>query len=149
MDHSGELYVVGVYILILVGIGYAFGKLNKNVNDYFRSGCKGTWWLVGMSVFISSISTKTFTGNAGAAFEAGWSPICIYIGGTIAGILSLLVVAHPFSSASRHHFPRSGSAALRPTHRAALRVLPRPDLHRVQCLLPVGTWHFHQHRLWH
>ena len=71
--------VVGGYLVLLVLISLSFRKLNHNVSDYFRSGCQGTWWLVGTSAFMSTFSAYTFTGAAGAAFEAGWSVAIIFV----------------------------------------------------------------------
>lgn len=55
-----EFFVVGTYLLFLVGIGIAFKRLNSNVDDYFRSGCQGTWWLVGVSSFMAGAGSGTF-----------------------------------------------------------------------------------------
>jgi len=47
MEPTGiEYVVVGCYLLALVGVGMVFRTFNENVSDYFRNGCKGTWWLV-------------------------------------------------------------------------------------------------------
>lgn len=73
-----EIAVIAVYLGFLVTIGLLMKGMNANVSDYFRSGAKGTWWLVGMSIFISSVSAFTFTGNAGLVYEAGWTGLVIY-----------------------------------------------------------------------
>lgn len=77
-DQKVEVVVIAVYLCFLVGLGFFLKGMNSNVSDYFRSGAKGTWWLVGMSMFISSVSAFTFTGNAGAVYDAGWTVLVIY-----------------------------------------------------------------------
>ncbi|MEL7473392.1 MAG: hypothetical protein AAGK04_08745 [Planctomycetota bacterium] len=85
-----EYAVIAGYLLALVGIGLVFRLFNKNVSDYFRSGCRGTWWLVGASAFMQLFSAWTFTGAAGAAFEAGWSVMVIFAANVVAFFLVFL-----------------------------------------------------------
>lgn len=75
-----EYLIIGAYLAFLIYLGLRVKNLSANTSDYFRSGTKATWWLVGMSTFISSVSAFTFTGNAGAMFEGGWSILAIYWG---------------------------------------------------------------------
>lgn len=84
--------VIAAYLLLLVGLGVAFTKLNKDALDYFRSGSQGTWWLIGMSGLMSGISALTFTGNAGKAYDAGLSVLVIYLGSTVGFFFQFLFV---------------------------------------------------------
>lgn len=79
MGSSLDLVIVGIYMCVLVLIGVVFGKLVKSGSDYFKAGAKGSWWMVGASMFMSGISAWTFVGNASGIFRAGWSPLAIYI----------------------------------------------------------------------
>ena len=89
-----ETYIViGAYLAFLLGMGVAQRKLNRNVSDYFRNGCQGTWWLVGSSVLMSGISCYTFTGAAGVAFESGWSVTIIFVGGAACYLVHYLFLA--------------------------------------------------------
>jgi len=88
MDRAIELTVIAVYLGFLLLVGTAFRKLNLTVSDYFRNGCRGTWWLVGGSIFMSGISAVSFTGNAGVVFEAGWSILVVYITNVVAGVIA-------------------------------------------------------------
>ena len=76
---STEYLVIACYLVALVCVGFTFRRFNENVSDYFRNGCKGTWWLVGSSAFMTAFSAWTFSGAAGAAYEAGWSVLIIYL----------------------------------------------------------------------
>ena len=53
-----EYTVIGVYLALLVAIGAVVKRFNKDDSDYFRNGCKGTWWLVGASAFICLLYTS-------------------------------------------------------------------------------------------
>lgn len=86
---QGQSYLIeGItivaYLILMVTVGIAFNRFNKSTDDFFRSGCRGTWWLVGSSSFMISFSAWTFTGAAGAAFESGWTVLFIY-GGNVFG----------------------------------------------------------------
>ena len=65
----------------MISVGFVFTRFNVNTDDYFRNGCKGTHWLVGMSTFMISFTAWTFTGAPGAAFQAGWTVFFIYMAG--------------------------------------------------------------------
>ena len=79
MDKLLEYIIIASYMCFLLLVGFVFKRLTSNVSDYFRGGCRGTWWLVGTSSFMASISAYTFTGAAGVAYEAGWSVLIIYL----------------------------------------------------------------------
>jgi SSS family solute:Na+ symporter len=91
-----EYVVVGCYLAALVGVGMVFRKFNENVSDYFRNGCKGTWWLVGSSAFMTAFSAWTFSGAAGAAYEAGWSVLVIYLANSVGFAINGLFLAKWF-----------------------------------------------------
>ncbi len=91
--HYIEWSIIGCYFGFLLLLGWYFKRQNKDVSDYFRSGCKGTWWLVGASTFMTSFSAWTFTGAAGVAFEAGWSVIIIFWGNALGFLINFLFLA--------------------------------------------------------
>lgn len=87
MDPNTLIFtVIGVYCIILIAVGYVFSKFSKSEDDYISSSGLASWWMVGVSSFMSGFSTWTFTGAAGAAFEAGWSVMWIF-GANVAGFL--------------------------------------------------------------
>ena len=88
-----DLVIVGIFLVILVGIGFVFGKLVKTGKDYFRAGTSGSWWLVGTSGFMAGISSYTFVGIAAAIYNAGWSILAIYIGGAAGFVLGAMFLA--------------------------------------------------------
>jgi len=73
-----DIIIVLTYLCFLILVGVIFSKFSKNCSDYFKAGSRGTWYLVGASMFMSGISTYTFVGNASGIFKSGWSPIAIY-----------------------------------------------------------------------
>jgi solute:Na+ symporter, SSS family len=96
VNHLIEYIVISTYLIFLLGIGFVFRKFNSNVNDYFRNGCRGTWWLVGASSFMAGISAYTFTGAAGVAYQAGWSVMIIYMANALGFLVNYLWFAVRF-----------------------------------------------------
>ncbi|WOO43567.1 sodium:solute symporter family transporter [Rubellicoccus peritrichatus] len=91
-----EWVIIGIYLVLLVIMGAWFGKLNTNTSDYFRSGQRGTWWLVGLSMVMAGTSTRTFTGNAGLGYEAGFTFLIIYWSGLLLLPVEYFVIAPMF-----------------------------------------------------
>ena len=83
------LVIIGYLILIAV-VGIVFKKFSSDTDDYFKSGSKGSWWLVGSSAFMSAFSAWTFTGAAGVAFESGFSVMIIFLGNAFGFFLNFL-----------------------------------------------------------
>jgi solute:Na+ symporter, SSS family len=88
-----QLVILAAYFVLLLGIAFAFRKLNQDGDDYFRSGSQGSWWLVGMSTYMASFSAYTFTGLAGAAYIAGFSASSNFIANVIGFALNGLFLA--------------------------------------------------------
>jgi len=85
-----EYLVIIGYLILIVLVGIVFRKFSSNTDDYFRSGAKGSWWLVGSSAFMSAFSAWTFTGAAGVAYESGFSVMIIFLGNAFGFFLNFL-----------------------------------------------------------
>ncbi|MEP6342100.1 MAG: hypothetical protein ABJ275_02205 [Maricaulaceae bacterium] len=83
------LVIIGYLILIAV-VGIVFKTFSSDTDDYFKSGSKGSWWLVGSSAFMSAFSAWTFTGAAGVAYESGFSVMIIFLGNAFGFFLNFL-----------------------------------------------------------
>ncbi|MBC2594181.1 hypothetical protein H5P28_07890 [Ruficoccus amylovorans] len=92
---------------MILAVGPACKKLNTDTSDFFRSGSRGTWWIVGMSSFMSGISALTFTGNGGAAYMAGWSVLAIYFGSIAAYVFHVFFLGRMFRQLRVTTFPEA------------------------------------------
>ncbi len=91
IDISNIEYLVIIgYLALIAMVGVVFKKFSSDTDDYFKSGSKGTWWLVGSSAFMSAFSAWTFTGAAGVAFESGFSVMIIFLGNALGFFLNFL-----------------------------------------------------------
>lgn len=85
--------IIAVYLAFMLAMGIAFRRFNTNTADYFRGGSRGTWWLVGVSILATSVSARSFTANAGSAFEAGYSILVPYLATCAALVIQVWFLA--------------------------------------------------------
>ena len=78
-----DYYVVAVYLVIMITVGVLMSRWNKDADDYFKGGNKLPFWLAGLSLFMSSFSSWTFTGGAGKTYESGISIFGMYWGAVL------------------------------------------------------------------
>ena len=82
-----EAAVCLVYLLFLAAVGFVMKRFNTNSDDYFRSGARTTWWLMGPSLMMSMTSAAVFTATAGALFEAGLPVLATNFAQILTGII--------------------------------------------------------------
>lgn len=68
---SLDIWVLGIYFLIVVAIGVWVARRTKSGDDLFLAGRTLTWGVVGLSLFASNISSTTLIGLTGAAYTTG------------------------------------------------------------------------------
>lgn len=64
--------VVGVYALLMVGMACFFIFKKKDENAYFRGGNKIPWYVAGMSIFATMLSSITFIAIPTQAYLQDW-----------------------------------------------------------------------------
>jgi SSS family transporter len=88
-----DLYIIVLYMLAMVIIGFIFMRFNKGASDYFKGGNRIPWLVAGLSCFMSSFSAWTFTGAAGVAYHDGIVVVFLYIGNAVTFLLGYFVFA--------------------------------------------------------
>ena len=68
-----DLITIGVYAVIVLGVGFLASRRTSTTEDYFLAGRSLTWPLIGLSLFASNISSSTLIGLAGDAYASGIS----------------------------------------------------------------------------
>src|SRR5947209_4161083 len=66
-----DLAIIGVYFIIIFGIGYYFSRKERTSESYFLAGRNIGWFAIGASLFVSNISTEHFIGLAGSGATSG------------------------------------------------------------------------------
>ncbi len=88
-----DLYIIVLYMLAMVIIGFIFMRYNKGASDYFKGGNRIPWLVAGLSCFMSSFSAWTFTGAAGVAYHDGIVIVFLYLGNAVTFLLGYYVFA--------------------------------------------------------
>src|SRR5438067_117322 len=66
-----DLTIIGVYFLVVFGIGFYFSRRERTSEEYFLAGRDVGWFFVGASLFVSNISTEHFIGLSGTGASSG------------------------------------------------------------------------------
>ncbi len=93
MHNLTEFAVVGVYLVFMIVVGLVMKRFNNNADDYFRSGARSAWWLMGPSMMMSMTSASVFTASAGALFESGIAPLAVNFAQFFSGFILAAVLA--------------------------------------------------------
>ncbi len=64
------------YLVFVVLFAMFMSRKEKTSEDYFLAGRQLTWFLIGISLIASNISTEHFVGMAGAGFATGLAIAC-------------------------------------------------------------------------
>jgi len=88
-----DYIVIAGYLLLTIAVGLVFKNFSANTDDYFKSGSKGTWWLVGTSAFMGTFTAWTFTGAAGMAYESGYSVMFLFLGSALGYFMNFVFLA--------------------------------------------------------
>ena len=61
--------VLGIYLALLVGIGWRLSKRGHSTEDFFLAGGRIPWWAAGLSVFATQLSSLTFMATPAKVFR--------------------------------------------------------------------------------
>ncbi len=63
---------LGLYLAMVLGIGFWCSRGNNTTEDYFRGGQSIPWWGAGISIFATTLSSITFMAVPAKAFSENW-----------------------------------------------------------------------------
>lgn len=67
-----NLSVLGVYPLIMLGIGVWCSRKSKDAEGFFRGGQQIPWWAAGLSIYATMLSSITFMAIPAKAYFTNW-----------------------------------------------------------------------------
>jgi SSS family transporter len=67
-----DFSVIGLYLLLMVGVGAFFAFRNKSSDDFFRGGQRVPWFVAGLSIFATMLSSITFLAIPAKAYMTDW-----------------------------------------------------------------------------
>ena len=88
-----DYYVLGFYIVLMLGIGVYFSKFMKGSKEYFTGGNMLPWWVAGISLYMSNFSAWTFTGAAGFVYYSGLFGFIYFLTWSVSFILGHRITA--------------------------------------------------------
>lgn len=68
-----DIFILIAYLGFILWRGFSYAKTHENAVDYFLAGRSLVWWLVGLSLFASNMSSSSLIGLAGSGYETGIS----------------------------------------------------------------------------
>ncbi|AFZ43428.1 SSS sodium solute transporter superfamily [Halothece sp. PCC 7418] len=75
--------IVGIYALIVIGIGVMASRKQNNTNEYFRGGRQLPWWAIGFSIIATSFSAASLLGGPGQGYGHGFLYLQLQLGDLI------------------------------------------------------------------
>jgi SSS family transporter len=84
-----------VYLAAMIGVGVFFSFRNKSTNDFFRGGQRIPWWVAGLSIFATMLSSITFVALPAKSFATDWKDF-IYNMGIVAVAPFIIYFILPF-----------------------------------------------------
>ena len=73
------LLIIGLYFLLLLGIGYA-GKKHNNNASFYLGGKQSPWYVVAFGMLGASLSGITFVSVPGMVMHSGYSYMQLVVG---------------------------------------------------------------------
>jgi solute:Na+ symporter, SSS family len=67
-----NLSVLGVYPLVMLGIGVWCTRKSKDAEGFFRGGQQIPWWAAGLSIYATMLSSITFMAIPAKAYFSNW-----------------------------------------------------------------------------
>ena len=68
-----DYVVILGYLVLILGFGSFFGRYTRTTRDFFFSGAKFSWWLIGMSMVATGVGSHSFMKYAQKGYEHGMS----------------------------------------------------------------------------
>ena len=72
--------VLAAYFLLMAGMAWHFMRKKKSADDYFRGGGRIPWYVAGMSIFATMLSSVTFLAAPAQYYMSDWRYFPMTIG---------------------------------------------------------------------
>jgi solute:Na+ symporter, SSS family len=66
-----DYLAIVAYLLVMLGIGYRASRRQANTDDYFLGGRRMPWFVIGLSIMATFMSTNTYLGAPGEMIKYG------------------------------------------------------------------------------
>lgn len=93
--------ILGIYVLFVIGIGFALKRSMKNSSDFFSSGRAIPAWITGLAFMSANLGALELVGMAGSGAKYGIATSHFYWVGAIPAMVFLGVFMMPFYYGSK------------------------------------------------
>ena len=100
-----DLVAFLAFLGIVVGVSLYAGRREDTTADYFLAGRNLPWWLIGISLIASNISSEHFIGMSGEGFQTGLAIAAFEWIAAIALVFVALVLLPRFLRAGIYTLP--------------------------------------------
>ncbi len=83
-----DVYILVAYLLGVVAMGTFLSRKSRNTEQYTVAARSLPFWAIGLSIFGSYISSLSFLGNPGKAFDGNWNFFAFSLATPIAAIIA-------------------------------------------------------------
>ena len=98
-----DLLVIGIYFVMVLGIGFYLRRFTKTGEDFFLAGRDMSSWIAGLSFVAANLGSLELMGWAASAYQYGILATHWYWIGAIPAMLFLGIVMMPFYYISKTH----------------------------------------------
>jgi SSS family solute:Na+ symporter len=88
-----DYLVIGIYLILMLGIGIYFSRFMKGGKDFFIGGNLIPWWVSGISLYMTMFSAWTFTGGASFVYQTSWFGLLYFATWGISFLIGFLMSA--------------------------------------------------------
>jgi solute:Na+ symporter, SSS family len=99
--HLVDYLILGVYILVVVGIGFVLKKHVKSASDFLTSGRSIPVWVTGLAFLSANLGAQEVIGMAASGAKYGIMTSHFYWVGAIPAMIFLAIFMMPFYYGSR------------------------------------------------
>lgn len=99
--HSVDYAILGVYILVVIGIGFVLKKHVKSASDFLTSGRSIPVWVTGLAFLSANLGAQEVIGMAASGAKYGIMTSHFYWVGAIPAMIFLAIFMMPFYYGSR------------------------------------------------
>ncbi len=93
--------ILGIYILVVVGIGFALRSHMKTAEDFFLSGRSIPVWVTGLAFLSANLGAQEVIGSAASGAKYGIMTSHFYWVGAIPAMVFLAIFMMPFYYGSK------------------------------------------------
>jgi len=115
-----DIAAFGGFLVLVIGVSLYASRKEETSEDYFLAGRSLPWWLIGVSLVASNISSEHFVGMAGDGFRIGLAIACFEWVAAIALVIVALYLLPLFLRCGIYTLPEFLEYRYGPTARSIM-----------------------------